>query len=124
MKKSDRDKIFNKYGGKCAYCGCELQKGWHCDHIEPYFHNWSDELRARYNIIRDNTIDNHNPSCARCNKWKSTHSVEGFRNEISEQIQRLKNYSSNFRMALDYKLIEETNKSVKFYFEYHNQFLK
>ncbi len=34
MKKSDRDIVFNKYGGKCAYCGCELQKGWHVDHIE------------------------------------------------------------------------------------------
>lgn len=31
----DRNIVFNKYGGKCAYCGCELQKGWHVDHIEP-----------------------------------------------------------------------------------------
>jgi hypothetical protein len=35
MKKTDRELIFNKYGGKCAYCGCELEKGWHTDHIEP-----------------------------------------------------------------------------------------
>lgn len=31
----ERDIIFNKYGGRCAYCGCELQKGWHVDHREP-----------------------------------------------------------------------------------------
>ncbi len=35
MTKTDRQKIFDKYGGKCAYCGCELQKGWHVDHVEP-----------------------------------------------------------------------------------------
>lgn len=32
MKKSDREKVFNMFGRKCAYCGCELQKGWHVDH--------------------------------------------------------------------------------------------
>lgn len=35
MKKIDRQKVFDKYGGKCAYCGCELAKGWHVDEIEP-----------------------------------------------------------------------------------------
>ncbi len=35
MKKQDREIIFNKYGGKCAYCGCELTKGWHVDEIVP-----------------------------------------------------------------------------------------
>lgn len=34
MTKADRDKVFNKYSGHCAYCGCELQKGWHVDHIQ------------------------------------------------------------------------------------------
>ena len=34
MKKIERELIFNKYNGKCAYCGCELKKGWHIDHIE------------------------------------------------------------------------------------------
>lgn len=24
-----------KFGGRCAYCGCELpEKGWHADHVE------------------------------------------------------------------------------------------
>lgn len=36
MKKSDRDKIFQKYGGRCAYCGCDLSgRRWNVDHIEP-----------------------------------------------------------------------------------------
>jgi 5-methylcytosine-specific restriction endonuclease McrA len=36
MKKADRQKIFEKYGGRCAYCGCDLDgKRWNVDHIEP-----------------------------------------------------------------------------------------
>lgn len=35
MNKKDRETIFNKYGGRCAYCGCELEKGWHVDEIKP-----------------------------------------------------------------------------------------
>ncbi len=40
MKKSDREIIFNKYGGKCAYCGDPLQKGWHVDELLPVIRNW------------------------------------------------------------------------------------
>jgi len=35
MKKADREIVFNKYDGKCAYCGDQLVKGWHVDEIEP-----------------------------------------------------------------------------------------
>jgi 5-methylcytosine-specific restriction endonuclease McrA len=120
MKKTDRQKVFDKYGGKCAYCGCELKKGWNVDHIEPAFHNWSDEDVVR--ILKEksrgaHSIDNYNPSCPRCNKWKSTYSIEDFRREISMQVERLKRDSSNFRMALDYGMIQPTENPVTFYFE-------
>lgn len=35
MKKADRQKVYEKYGGKCAYCGCDLGECWSVDHIEP-----------------------------------------------------------------------------------------
>ncbi len=35
MNKSDRQKVFDKYAGRCSYCGCELMKGWHVDEVEP-----------------------------------------------------------------------------------------
>ena len=34
-KAKDRQIIFEKYSGKCAYCGDELKKGWHMDHANP-----------------------------------------------------------------------------------------
>lgn len=43
MKKDIRQKVYDKFGGKCAYCGCELQKGWHIDHAEP--------IGRRYKIL-------------------------------------------------------------------------
>lgn len=35
MKKADRQLIFDKYDGHCAYCGCELENGWHVDELLP-----------------------------------------------------------------------------------------
>lgn len=40
MKKADRQIIFNKFSGRCAYCGCELEKGWHVDEKEPVRRNY------------------------------------------------------------------------------------
>lgn len=116
--KANRQEVFDKYGGKCAYCGCELQKGWHVDHIQAHWHNLTDEQAARHKIIKGcNNIENLNPACPRCNKWKATFSIEGFRNEISLQVQRLNSYSSNYRMAKDYGMITENDKPIVFYFE-------
>lgn len=46
MNKQDRQKIFDMYNGKCAYCGCELKKSWHVDHIEPV--NRTQKLKPGY----------------------------------------------------------------------------
>lgn len=35
MTSKERQQVFDKTGGKCAYCGCELNKGWHVDHADP-----------------------------------------------------------------------------------------
>lgn len=43
MNKKDRALIYGKYNGRCAYCGCELQKGWHVDELLP--------VRRRYKRI-------------------------------------------------------------------------
>ena len=37
--KKKRKLIFDKYVGRCAYCGCELQKGWHVDELLPVRRN-------------------------------------------------------------------------------------
>ena len=124
MKKQEREIVYNKYNGKCAYCGCELEKGWHVDHINPIRRNETDYGIERINRYRatpiargENDASNYNPACRQCNIWKSTYSIEQFRNEVSEQINRLNNYSANYRNAKRFKLVEEMIKPVVFYFE-------
>lgn len=34
LTKKQREKLRMKFGGRCAYCGCELpEKGWHAGHV-------------------------------------------------------------------------------------------
>lgn len=120
MSKVNREVVYNKYGGRCAYCGCTLTDKWQVDHIEPVYRTWKDEDQFKRLIKKDrgtDDISNLNPSCPRCNKWKSTFSLEQFREEIGKQVERLKRDSSAFRMALDYNLVRENKNKVVFYFE-------
>lgn len=88
------------------------------DHKEPLFRNYTDTQLEWYKRDRGtDDIDNLLPSCARCNRWKSTYTIEEFRQEISKEIQRLNDYNNNYRMAKDYNLIQETNEPVIFYYE-------
>lgn len=117
--KINRQEVYNKCDGHCAYCGKDITlKQMQVDHKEPLFRNSTNEELQWYKRTRGtNEMDNLLPSCARCNRWKSTYTIEEFRKEISLQIQRLNNYSSNYRMVKDYNLIQETNNTVVFYYE-------
>ena len=119
IKKEIREQVWNKYGKCCAYCGTELEyKKLQVDHIQAYWHNDTNESAIKYGLTKGkHEIENFNPSCARCNRWKSTFSIEQFRNEIQQQLIRLKRDSSNYRMALDYSMIVEDNKPIEFFFE-------
>ena len=126
MKNKIRDLLKKKYNNKCAYCGCELQKGWHVDEIEPVRrnHKWNNE-KKRYEIDKNNPmmhperlhIDNQNPSCASCNINKHSESLESFRNAIKGYMKHLNGKSTQYKIAKRYGLIVENNIAVKFYFE-------
>ena len=126
MKNKIRDLLKKKYNNKCAYCGCELQKGWHVDEIEPVRrnHKWNNE-KKRYEIDKNNPmihperlhIDNQNPSCASCNINKHSESLESFRNAIKGYMKHLNGKSTQYKIAKRYGLIVENDIAVKFYFE-------
>ena len=118
-KKIDREEIYNKCNGHCAYCGVEITiKQMQVDHIEPHWRTLT-ETQAQKSKIKKGSheIENLNPSCSRCNKWKSTYSLESFRNVIETSLVRLERDTPNFRLARDYGLLTETPKRIKFYFE-------
>lgn len=117
--KVNRSEIWNKFGGRCAYCGVKVEeKKFQIDHIDPHWHNLTEEKAKKIGVKKGtHEIENLNPSCARCNRWKSTWTIEQFREEIRLQVDRLNKYSSSYRMAKDYGLVVESKVDVKFYFE-------
>ena len=121
FSKQQREKIHLKYSGKCAYCGCEITvPKMQVDHIIPQ-REFSNRIKNKFRIpyflthlteFDVNNEDNLNPACVVCNKWKSAHDLELFRSELFEQIKRLNFYSSNYRIAKRYGLLEETLKGT------------
>lgn len=120
--KVNREKIKNKFGGKCAYCGKVLDK-FHIDHVKPIWRNhhnhmndvWEEEINKRQQE------DNLFPACPRCNRWKNVFSLEQFRKDIECQLGRLNRYNANYRLAKDFGFIQENNIKVTFWFEKYKE---
>jgi len=88
------------------------------DHVIPIYRNHSDSELSVMNVIRGtNDFNNLMPSCKSCNNYKKTLTVEKFRNEMQKQVQRLIDYSVNYKFAKKFGLVVETNNPVVFYFE-------
>jgi 5-methylcytosine-specific restriction endonuclease McrA len=115
--KINRQLVYEKYDGHCSYCGCDISlKEMQVDHVVSKFH-FKFKISKKYTDVDLNDMENLNPSCRVCNKWKSSHSLEQFRKEIGEQLNRLNEYNANFRFAKKYSLVEETPHPIIFYFE-------
>lgn len=133
IRQKIRQKIFNKFNGKCAYCGRNIHNNntnifkeisiMEIDHIIPKsrFEEIFKEKKNIPNFLKhiDNVehIDNKFPSCASCNRHKSDFTLETFRDELSKQLTRAKKKSFNYRMALKYGQVKETPTKIIFYFE-------
>ena len=132
--KKERETIFNKYNGRCAYCGELLTKGWHVDEIEPiirtkeYIKDWNGDriwdkdkrnYKTKTTILYPErlNINNQMPACASCNINKHSGSLEEFRRLIEGFMKHLNTVNTQYKIAKRYGLVQETVKPVKFYFE-------
>jgi len=113
LTKTQRETVFHKFGGKCAYCGSDLQKGWHVDHIEPIVRLYGGSVMNPQN----ESVENLNPSCASCNIQKNSYTLEQFRNNIKQFVESLNKYNTQYKFAKRYGLVSENPIEVKFYFE-------
>ena len=112
IPKKIREQVYNKYGGHCAYCGCPLEyKDMQVDHIESVY--TSSLLKKEVN----DSIENYMPSCRMCNFYKSTSTIEQFRNNLQNMLMRNVRLPFDYRLALKYGLIKEDIKPIIFYFE-------
>lgn len=104
--KIDRQAVWRKYGGRCAYCGKELDiKDMQVDHIVPK------------RLGEDNNFDNLNPSCRLCNHYKRATPLEIFRSwTLGDLASRFRKIYI-VRVAERYGIITINGFDGKFYFE-------
>ena len=73
MKKSIRDAVYNKFGGRCAYSGTPLELDWQVDHVVSKRECW-------FLMIDPDRIENMVPAQKIINHYKRSLSVDKFRN--------------------------------------------
>lgn len=123
LNKTQREELKQKFGGRCAYCGDELNDKWHADHIEAVkrdiIHVGGGKLiSGEMTRPHLDTIENMNPACVPCNTNKSSMSLEGWRRMIAHyrDVQLLRD-STHARHLHRFGLIEIKQHPVVFYFE-------
>lgn len=104
--KEERQRIYEKTNGRCAYCGCEIKpQEMVVDHIKAHIHG--------------GTCDESNlfPACRPCNHRKGTSSLSSFRKQLGMSADVLMRDSVTFRNAVRYGLVKLNPHEIKFYFE-------
>jgi len=107
--KINRQEVYDRFGGKCAYCGTDLVKGWHIDHIHPKVFGGGNEFK------------NLNPSCKDCNNYKCHTNLEEYRSQLkrmlNEKIEYLFKSKTKMQVAMNMGSIKHLEWDGKFYFE-------
>lgn len=130
LTKNQRAVLREKYGGKCAYCGCDLPARWHADHIEAVIRKCKAVKTGRntYKLVStdemhrpgNDRLDNMNPSCVDCNLYKSTANIEQFRKMIMDGFRGSIHRTLSLRAAQRFGIITITplaETDVIFWFE-------
>lgn len=114
LTKAERQAVYDKCNGHCAYCGCELDlKDMQVDHVIPW------DLREAYKAVGKDidTMPNYLPACRSCNYYKDCMPVERFRANIEKFPERLMRDSVTYKNAVRFGLVEPKPHKVVFYFE-------
>ena len=102
LTEQQRLELWNKADSRCVYCGQELKLSeMQADHLVPLYNGGADDMS---NIVC---------ACRSCNWYKSTYSVETFRQQIAAIPTRLRKNPA-FRIAERFGLITVNQKPVTF----------
>lgn len=111
---TERERIYEKYVGHCAYCGRKITiKEMQIDHYYPK----SLEGYAKTYFIDVDSFQNKMPSCRRCNHYKRAELPENFRKNMKTLHERIAKIYIN-KVAIDYGIITIKPFDGRFYFEY------
>jgi hypothetical protein len=117
LTKAQRETLRNLFGGRCAYCGNELGKTWHADHIEPVFRIWWGKNKGKFERPHNDVLSNFYPACIPCNIHKHAMQLEDWRSYLEEQVDMARRNSAPFRHAERFGLITTSKEPIVFYFE-------
>ncbi|WP_336284170.1 HNH endonuclease signature motif containing protein [Citrobacter arsenatis] len=130
LTKKQRAVIREKFGGKCAYCGCELPERWHADHVVPVVrklkavktghHTYKLVSTGEMHYPENDKLENMYPACVECNLYKHAASVECFRKMIVDGFRGAVNRSQSLRCAQRFGMLTVTpaaDADVIFWFE-------
>ena len=108
ISKETRHIVYEKYSGKCAYCGNPIEyKDMQVDHFIAK-RGWSES--------GSDDISNLMPACRMCNHYKRANPLELFREYIRTIPRKLRqNYI--YKVGVAYGNIIENEKEIEFYFE-------
>ena len=123
MNPKTRLEVLNKYGSKCAYCGCELtNKTMQVDHLIPLDRDIWTKVP---NKPENDNFDNLMPSCKYCNNYKHSFSLEEFRFYLKQMLNEKHEYlyksMAKFQIAVNIGVITVKEWDGKFYFEKQEQ---
>ena len=123
--KFDRHKVYSKYNGHCAYCGCEITlKEMQVDHVIPQkrfdYHMAAKKYfvpKFLYHVDNVNHPDNLMPACRQCNFYKGDFNLNSFRNQIATALKQNIEKPFQFRLGIKYGMVEVKEWDTQFYFE-------
>lgn len=109
LTKDERQQVYRKCHGHCAYCGRRLKyEDMQVDHIVPL---------NGYSIQGTDVLDNMLPSCRSCNYYKASQPLESFRNAIERMPEKLERDNVTYQIAVRFGMVRPKRKKVTFYFE-------
>lgn len=121
--KAQREALWHKYSGRCAYCGESLTK-MHADHMEPVQRRntdpWGRPLpieERRLMRPERNVVENMMPACGPCNISKGGYTIKEWRSLLARSHEIVAREKSIFRAAVRLGVISVSDQPVIFYFE-------
>ena len=117
LTKQEREAVRAKFDGRCAYCGEDLPKVWHADHLEPVHRTDWIKVDGEPLCPENHRIENMMPACPRCNISKGGMSLEMWRGWIARHVESLNKHHPIYRVVKSFGLVVETARPVMFHFE-------
>ena len=114
--KINRQLVYDKCNGKCAYCGHDISiKDMQVDHIIPQWYLTTNPPYATFEQVHCDS--NLMPACRSCNNYKSGNPLESFRRELQRQPEKLRRDRPTVRLSERFGLLKFDEKPIVFYFE-------